>query len=154
VRDTVGYGYFSTFDTAAEWTQFSIWIDYDTVAAPDSMNIIAFSSAMEAPTPGSVLYVDNFYLDYTVGVPDENATGGIDVYQDRESRMLYLFFMFETPEMTKVSLYNMMGQRVAGLVPETLTTGRRSIGYGSLPGGVYILEVIHDNKRFIRKFIL
>jgi hypothetical protein len=48
----------------------------------------------------------------------------------------------------------MMGQRVSGLVPETLNTGRRSMGYGSLPVGVYILEIIHGNKRFIRKFIL
>ena len=79
VKDTIGFGAFSTKDTITDWTPFSAWIDYISTTAPDSMNIIALSTAQEVMTPGTILYVDDLYLDYTVGFDKKDPSAGISV---------------------------------------------------------------------------
>ncbi|MBN1198313.1 MAG: hypothetical protein JXA23_03100, partial [Bacteroidales bacterium] len=64
----VGVGHFSAKDSVPDWTFFSAWIHYDSLVQPDTMNIIVLSSAMQSPTPGTVLFVDDFSLDYSVGI--------------------------------------------------------------------------------------
>jgi len=154
VRDSIGLGYFSEKNTVADWTPFSAWIDYDTLIQPDTMNILAISTAQEVMTPGTVLYVDDLYLDYTVSVNEKDPGTGIDQYNDRETNRLIVFFDFEKPQQTAVSLYNMMGQVVYTAVPGAVTKGRSVIPYGNLHNGIYILEVIHDQKRFTKKYFL
>ena len=56
-----------------------LFIDYISTTAPDSMNIIALSTAQEVMTPGTILYVDDLYLDYTVGFDKKDPSAGISV---------------------------------------------------------------------------
>ena len=124
VRDSIGLGYFSEKNTVSDWTPFSAWIDYDTLIQPDTMNILAISTAQEVMTPGTVLYVDDLYLDYTVGVNESDPGKGIEMYNDRETKRLIIFIDFEKPQQTAVFLYNAMGQVAYSSLPEEISKGR------------------------------
>ncbi len=117
------------------------------------MNILAISSATENPTAGTILYVDGLYLDYTTGMNEEDPIAGIDVYQDRELRELLLLFDFPKPQITSLRLYNIMGQKVMEIPSRLIGKDRVKFSYIDVKPGLYILEIIHNNKRFCRKFI-
>ena len=153
-KDTIGLGSFSTKDTISDWTPFSAWIDYRSTTAPDSLNIIAMSTAQSVMTIGTILYVDDLYLDYTVGFDNQNPEEGINVYNDRETKRLMIFFNFEKPENTSINLFNMTGKPVFTMGPGLIKTDRNTIQYAEMSAGVYILEVLHDNKIFSKKFFL
>jgi hypothetical protein len=149
----VGIGQFSTKDTVPDWTLFSAWIDYDTLLQPDTMNIIALSSAQEVMTAGTVLFVDNLFLDYTVGSPAGDPDAGIHIYHDQETGRLLIFFNFDRTEQVRISLYGMTGRAVAGLPEEAIREGRRILPCPELSPSLYILEILHDGKRFTRKYL-
>jgi hypothetical protein len=153
-RDSIGIGYFSTHDTVASWTPFSAWIDYSTVTVPDTMNIIAISSAMYTPTAGTILYVDDLYLDYTTGMSEEDPGQGIEIYQDRELHELLVFYNFPASRQTSLRLYNMVGKKVLEIPTRPMDKERVKFNYADINPGLYILEIIHNNKRFCKKFIL
>jgi len=149
-----GIGTFSTKDTVPDWTLFSAWIDYYIPDQPDTMNIIALSSAMELPTPGSVLFVDDLFLDYTVGIDPADPASGIHVYNDQETKRLLVFFDFEKKETACVKLFSITGQCLAEITREAYQNGKLVVPYGLYRQGIYILEVVHDGKRFVKKYFL
>ncbi len=154
ILDTIGMGSFSTKDTIADWTPFSAWIDYISTVVPDTMNIVAMSTAQEVMTIGTVLYVDDLYLDYTVGYDKKDPAAGISVYNDRETSRLMVFFDFPEPELISIRLISMTGQDISALRPGSVKNGRKIIGYEGRGQGVYLLQIVHDNKVFTRKFFL
>jgi len=154
IRNSVGIGAFSTHDTVNVWTPFSTWIDYVLAETPDTFNILAISSADSTPTAGTVLYVDNIYLDYTLGINREDPAAGIDIYQDREEQQILVYFDFEKPETTDIQLFNMTGQVVVNTQAETLMKGRRILKYTGFSTGVYVLEILHGGKKYCKKFFI
>ena len=154
VTDTIGYGSFSTHSTVSDWEPFSAWINYDTVATPDTMNILAISSAQDTAVAGTILYVDNITLDYTLGIDPQNPQTGIRIYQDKETKRLLLFFDFTNPQQTSVALYNMSGQIIESTQTGLIRKQKLELGYGNLRQGIYVLEIIHDNQKMTKKFIL
>ncbi len=154
VKESIGVGYFSTKDTVTDWTPFSAWIDYTGTEAPDSMNIIAMSTAQEVMTIGTVLYVDDFYLDYTVGTGKKGEPEGIRMYNDEETKRLLVFFDLPETERFTVRLIDMRGQEAVAPLSGEVRKDRQAIGYSALPEGIYLLEVLHDGSRFTRKVFL
>jgi hypothetical protein len=154
VVDTIGYGAFSTKDTVNDWTPFSAWIDYISTDIPDTMNIVALSTAQEVMTPGTVLFVDELGLDYITGFSDQDPSEGIRVYNDRETNRLMVFFDFPASETTGIRMFDMRGQCVYVSEPGPVEKDRRIIRYGTLNDGVYLLEILHNNKRFTKKYFL
>jgi hypothetical protein len=155
IIDTVGYGYFSAHDTVTEWTHFSAWIDYIIQEQPDTMNVMAISSAEETTLDeGTTLYVDDLYLDYTVGVPGHDPATGISVYQDKETGRLLVFFDFDRLQPVSVMLYGMTGQIAAKLPGSVVRNDRQIISYASLRPGIYILEILHGGEKYCRKYLL
>ena len=154
VTDTIAYGAFSTKDTITDWTPFSAWIDYISTLTPDTMNIIAISSAQDTMTPGTVLYVDELALDYITGSNENDPAAGIKVYNDRETARLMIFFDFPGPEITSINLFSMTGHRVYSEIPGLMSRERKIIHYDTMIKGVYLLEILHNNKKFTKKFFL
>jgi hypothetical protein len=154
VQDTIAYGYFTTKDTVTDWTHFACWIDYKIQENPDTMNIIALSSAQTPMTPGTTLFVDDLYLDYTVGFNEKDPAAGISVYQDKESGRLIVFCDFPSAQNVVVKLYNMTGREVFTAGPQTISSGRVVIPCSGLSKGIYVLAVQHEGKTFTRKFLL
>jgi hypothetical protein len=154
LRDSIAHAEFSTKDTVTDWTPFSAWIAYDTVVNPDTMQVYALSSAQEIMTPGTVLYVDDIALDYITGFNAQDPGAGIRIYHDRESNRLMMFFDFPEYQEVSVHLFNMQGQEVRSLTPEPMQNGRQIIPVNGLPQGVYILEILHGDKKYTRKYFL
>ena len=118
------------------------------------MNIIAMSTAQEVMTPGTVLFVDNFFLDYTVGTKDNPSKIPIQVYNDRETKRLMIFFDGDIPEITRINLYDMTGRCISELPREILKNDRRIIHYQSFIKGIYLLEILHGDQKYVKKFFL
>jgi len=154
VRDSIGFGYFSTKDTVNDWTPFSAWIDYMNSDMPDTMNIIAMSTGQETMTPGTVLFVDNFFPDYTVGTKENESQDVIQTYNDRETKRLIIFLNNEITEFTRINLYDMTGRLLTTLQSEQVKGDRRIVDYQSFPRGIYLLEILHGNQRYVKKFFL
>ena len=154
VQDTVGLGAFSTKDTISDWAPFSAWIDYISATAPDSMNIVALSTAQEVMTVGTILYVDDLYLDYTVGFDKKDPAAGVRIYNDRETRRLMVFFDFPREQSTSLKLINMRGETVRDILPETIVKGRQIVPYENLTRGIYLLQILHGNMVMTKKFFL
>jgi hypothetical protein len=154
MRDSIGIGTFSTKDTVPDWTPFSARIDYDTTAVPDSMIIMCFSSAQEVLTPGTVLYVDDLWLDYAVGINESDPSAGIDTYNDRETRRLLIFTDFGAPQSVIVNLYSMSGRKVFSENAGRLAKTKVEVSYDGYSEGIYILEVIHNNLRYATKYFI
>lgn len=152
-RDTIGLGYFSTHDTVSSWAPFSAWIDYSTVTTPDTMNILAISSASFFPTAGTILYLDDLYLDYTTGVKEEDPFAGIDLYQDTELKELRVFFNFPSPRSTSLRLYDMIGREVMEDPSRMIVNDQVKLNYNGFNPGMYILEIVHGNQRYLKKFL-
>ncbi len=87
-------------------------------------------------------------------VNEDDPGKGIDVYQDRELCELLVFFDFPAPRSTSLRLYNMMGQKVMEIPSRFIGKERVKLSYMDVTPGLYILEIVHNNKRFCRKFIL
>jgi len=154
IIETVGAGSFSTRDTVADWTPFSAWIAYTGSLPPDTMNIIALSSAQEDMTIGTILYLDDLYLDYTVGRDDEDRDNGIAVYDDRETGRLMIFYDFLHPEYAHIRLFDLAGRVVTESRPVPGGSGRTIIPYQGCRTGVYILEILDGNRVYARKYFL
>jgi hypothetical protein len=152
-RDSLAYGTFTENSRVDVWTPFSAWIQYDTAAAPDSFNILIVGSAVEEPTAGTILFVDALSLDYSTGIDDEDAEVGIDVYNDKATKELLVYIDFPGMETTRLCLYDMMGRRRIEMNPGKCRKDLFRLDYSSFERGVYILEVLHDGKRFSRKFL-
>jgi hypothetical protein len=153
-RDSVGIGAFSTHDTINVWTPFSAWINYVMNEQPDTFNILAISSAVYSPTAGTVLYVDNISLDYTTGINREDPSAGLDIYQDRDEHQLLVYFDFEQPEVTEIRLFDMTGQVVVNTPAETVMKDRRILNYNTFSTGLYVLEILHGDKKYCKKFFI
>ena len=154
VSDTIAGGYFTAKDAAADWTHFSAWIQYDTLLTPDTMNILVLSSAQTDLHANTTLYIDDLYLDYTVGYNEQNPAAGISVYQDKETLRLIVFCEFPKEQTVVSRLYDMNGRQIAANGPSVIGNGRMVIPYGELRQGIYILAVQHDGKTFTKKFLL
>jgi len=118
------------------------------------MNIIAMSTAQEVMTVGTVLYVDDLYLDYTVNVNPKDPASGITIYNDKETSRLMTFYDFPEVQTIHARLINMRGQTVLSIPAEKLVKGRQVLSYGQLTSGIYILQVIHDGMVMNQKILL
>jgi hypothetical protein len=154
IRDTVGFGYFTSKETISDWTPFSAWINYITATEPDTMNIVAISSAQVAMTVGTKLFVDDLFLDYTVGYKIKDPAAGISVYNDQETKRLIIFFTFDDSEITSIRLINMVGQDITAVQTGKFKSEKLEISYGGKPQQAYFLQIVHGNQIFTRKFFL
>jgi hypothetical protein len=104
--------------------------------------------------PNTTMYLDDLYLDYTVGVSGQDPASGISVYQDRETDRLIVFCEFTSAQNVEAKLYNISGQVVYTRSQESVTNGRILLPCSGLSRGLYILAVQHEGKTFTKKFLL
>jgi hypothetical protein len=152
-RDSVGIGAFTSHDTVNIWTPFTAQIYYSPAAVPDTFDILAITCADSTPTAGTVLFIDNLSLHYSVGIGEDDPAAGIKIYQDRELHQILVYFDLSRPETITTRLFNMIGQPVAVKPAETMMAGREILDYSGYPEGVYLLEILHGGKKYCRKFV-
>ncbi len=154
IRDTIGGGMFSAKVATTDWTHFSAYITYFTPTTPDTMNVVAISSAQTDMHVGTALWVDDLSLDYTVGVGKQDPASGISVYHDKETGRLIVFCEFTKEQIVNARLYDMTGREVYSLNPVAVANGRIVIPCNGFGRGVYVLAVQHDGMTFTKKILL
>lgn len=132
----VGRGRFDFDHGTQDWTSFSVAIDYDAGAAPDSMNIMFSSSNKESIVPeGSELEIDAISFESYLSV-DELKKSGLKCYPNPASN--HFSIELDEPATGEVQLLNATGM----IVRRTSFNGNVvSMDGLDLPAGVYLLRV-------------
>ncbi len=139
VMDTIGYGYKHLHD-AAEWTSFSVDMQYISGAVPDTFNVVIISSGDQTPSEGSVLLVDNLTIEINTAVDELAEQLKVEVYPNPTENSLY-FRTKESSSSRKLSIFNTQGQKVK----ETRFMGtKKRIETYELPSGVYSYQIQDD----------
>jgi len=151
VRDTLASGYFSTKDTVADWTLFEAVIEYDSLTLPDSMNIVVSSTAVEVIGPGSKLYIDDLFLDYSVGVPSNLQTDQVELWVHENALMISALNLDQVP--VHLSIYDLTGRNLLSsalsIFPE-----EQKVPLSFLKAGLYIARVTYPGGEKQLKFCL
>ncbi|MBD98379.1 MAG: hypothetical protein CMO34_00930 [Verrucomicrobia bacterium] len=120
----------------------------------DTLNVGGGSDIIDRAT---YYYLDDIYLGHCDSVPLDTPNGlgentlnsRIKVYPNPTKEQL--FISYEGKEKLQIQLYNLVGQTVESRQQQTNNQIQLSVGH--LPKGIYLLEIIADQKRVSRKII-
>lgn len=147
-RDTLGGAALTLEEEVSEWTQFETYVEYNIWDTPDTMNIIASSTAIEDDTPeGSVLYLDELTLNYgptSIIEPDFKAE--IRVYPESYSQRFRIHLESDSMIEGAVQVFNLQGQLLKSKDHQFYNSDAY-ISYSDLSSGVYIISVVTENGR-------
>lgn len=130
-RDIIGYGQLTVTGTVANWTAFSVPIDYDLALTPDTASI-AISSSTGSGVVGSRISVDALSFSGATGMGDVFA-GNARVFPVPATEVLHVHA--EVP-LLHVQLWSTDGRLVR---EEGLNTDRAVLHVGELAPGAYTL---------------
>lgn len=143
--DTIGEARFMSKDSVATYTVKMIDFDYYNNQIPDSAFIIISASKDGfSAVPGSIMYVDDFYLRYLTGI--ETITGARTnqvIYPNPVSSILHVN---NVEAGSTIKVFNALGV----LALET-TSG--DIDVEALNSGVYYLVINQKGKTYTHKFV-
>ncbi len=138
--DTIGMGSLFLHD-AAEWTSFTVNMNYLNDHQPDTFNVMLMSSGVESLNPGSVLFLDNLHAETNVGIFDLNANRiQVQSYPNPATD----FVTFESSQGSAsrvVTLYDLQGKQL-GAFSFTGTSTR--INIASYSAGTIFYRVTDD----------
>lgn len=136
VRDTVGEVGIVIRQAVNTWTEFDLPILYFNNDSPDSIIVVATSSADGANFNGQTgnrLWVDDFSLETATSTPEPEARWarvGMTVNQE-------LLVEVDLPKV-KMSLLSLSGQQ---LLQKNLASGRSKFNLEAYPSGIYLLRL-------------
>jgi hypothetical protein len=148
-RDTLFYGGTMSNTAVSSYTAFQIPITYTPpTATPDSVNIIAISSASNVPQVGSALYIDDLVFEYASGVEENEADPILSVFPNPTTGMVSVLLNGES---NTITVYNILGETIYS---QNTSSRNLNIDLSSFENGVYMLEVSKGNSRYMRKLVL
>jgi hypothetical protein len=152
VSDTIAAGFFSAKTAQTTWAPFEAIITWDTLIAPDTMNILCMSSLSETSTPGTKLWVDNLSFDYAVPVPHFATSKHLNAFLSNHNQITVKYDL-ELNQSIKLELIDVSGRRVWQYTDYAMGGETRSYVVPNLGKGMYILKVQAGNDSYIRKFL-
>lgn len=149
-RDTIGFAILYIPEIIATYTKKTAAFVYQSSQTPDSCSIF-ISSSFDGfnPSIGSELYVDEFAVNFPVGIADNNINAKIaSVYPNPASTQIH--FSADKPSFS-VSVYNVQGKLVAQTQTLTQTS---TINTSVWPAGIYCATITQHNSTQHIKFIV
>lgn len=147
-RDTLGGAALTIEEEVSEWTQFEAFVEYSIWDVPDTMNVIASSTAIEEDTPdGSVLYLDELTLNYgPTSIIEPNLQADFRVYPQSYTQQFRIHL--ESDKMIKavIQVFNLKGQLLK-TKKHKFYHSDAYVDYSSLPAGIFIIRVITEQGR-------
>lgn len=152
LRDTVAYAAFYQSGTVSAWTEFQVDFDYNSSETPDSLLVVASASNQTAPVAGSVLFVDDFSFEgIVVGIkPVYNESASI--YLDQVNNKIVINNIPENQKGNTITVYNSLGVAVYSL--KLSNSSQIKIDASEFTKGLYIVELVSDSQRTVRKVII
>jgi hypothetical protein len=149
-RDTLFYNGIMANTSIPIYTVFDIPITYTpSTASPDTVNIIAISSAGYAPQVGSALYVDDFSFTYNpADVQESDGANFISVFPNPTSGFINVML---DGDMNTVKVYNIVGEEIFA---QQTSSKNLNIDLTEFPAGVYMIEVSCNTTKYFRKIVI
>lgn len=143
-RDTLAGGDFTVWEEVTEWTEFEATLEYVIWEEPDTMNIIASSTAVEGEEVpvGSVLLLDEFTFNYgPASIVDPAFGDGFRVYPEIHYSKFRIDLKTDKPEKATVQMFDITGNLI--LQKEKMFyNGSAYISYRDVPAGIYIIRLV------------
>ena len=149
-RDTLSYDFLKSNATVSSYTLFQIPITYLISGVnPDTMNIVAVSSAGFVPKVGSTLYIDDLSFDYTpVGINESSTIHTTNVYPNPSTGLVNIDLI--SPN-SLVKVYNIVGEEIFSA---NTSSKNFSIDLSKQTNGIYLLEVNNGISKQIQKLVI
>lgn len=148
-RDTLFYNGIMAFSAIPSYNVFDIPITYNPPSSsPDTVNIIAVSSAGYAPQVGSTLYIDDLTFIYAAGVDEYAGENTISVFPNPTSGFVNI--LLDGNDNT-VNVYNIIGEEIFS---RQTSLKNLNIDLSEFPAGVYMLEVTNGYMKHFQKIIV
>lgn len=147
-RDTIGLAALSISETITTYTKKAAAFVYQSSLTPDSC-VVFFSSSFDGfnPVVGSMLYVDEFAVNFPVGIADNDIKANIaSAYPNPASTQIH--FTADKPSFS-VSVYNVQGKIMAQ--HQTLTQILTQ-NTSEWPSGIYFATITQNSNTQHLKF--
>lgn len=134
-RTIIGEGFYTSDVSSSSFTSFQIDFFYELTDSPDTISVYVFNTNPNAPVQGSILWVDDFSLDYTSSVGlNETENDYFKIYPNPATDELRL--RADKDEVVKILSLN--GQEVATV---SINKGvEKIISCENLESGMYLLQ--------------
>ena len=145
----------SDTNTVSNWTSFNVPIPSYTSADSAKITLGSYFADNQnyLPHGNSVLYVDNLSFDVLINsapsINEENTE--INIYPNPASDFIHIGNMAENLNKSVLNIYTLMGKLVQN---ETLSQNSSQIDVSGLSNGIYLMEIISDNRKLQQKLII
>ena len=148
-RDTLFYSGIMTNTTVAAYTLFEIPISYTpSTESPDTMNIVATSSAGYAPQVGSALFIDDMSFEYGAGINETAENSILSVFPNPTTGNINVLL---NGEQNTITVTNLLGEVIYS---QATTSKNLNIDLSSFADGIYMLGVDNGSSKHFQKLIL
>jgi hypothetical protein len=148
-RDTLFYNGIMTNTAISTYTLFEVPISYTpSTASPDTMNIIATSSAGYAPQIGSALFLDDLSFEYGAGINETADNSILSVFPNPTTGNITVLLDGES---NTITVSNVLGEVIYS---QNTTSKNLNIDLSSFTDGIYMLGVDNGKSKHFQKLIL
>ncbi|MGD0709922.1 MAG: PCMD domain-containing protein [Bacteroidales bacterium] len=154
--DTVAYSLFQSNATISSWTLFDLPLTYKIMEAPDSMNVTIMSSTGKQTTKGSIMYVDNVYVEgniMTTGIENKDNGGNVNLYPNPASKIVNIQLNNELTGDANLKIYNSLGELVGSEMVNSANS-LYTIDIAGLQKGFYYVSISNKACHIIKKLLI
>ncbi len=143
VRNPIAEGFYASDASTSSYTSFEFDFNYDSEDFPDTITVFVFSSNPEAAQLGSILFVDDFSLDYTSSAGlNENSTDYFKAYPNPVTDELRLRSEIDET----VQIYSANGKLVKTI---SISKGvEKVVSCNDLESGIYMIH--RENGKIVK----
>jgi hypothetical protein len=143
-------GTLSISNNATSYTLAEVPITYTSGVNPDTILIGFTSSSNNNPTPGTQLYIDDIYPDYTTNLSTIDANNGFELYPSISSGTFIVKDHFSNRN-SILKIINTFGEIV---YTQKLTSNDEYQIQTHLNAGIYFVTMENDSKHYSKKIVI
>ena len=146
----IGIGTIAITSDASTYTLAEVPITYTSSVIPDTILIGFVSSSNNNPTPGTQLYIDDIYLDYSTGISTLVRDSGFEVYPSITSGS-FSVKDYSSNRNSILKITNTLGE----IVYIQKSTGNDVYQIDThLRAGIYFVTLENESKKYSKKIII
>jgi hypothetical protein len=144
LRDTIGYGGTLILNSAAAFTQMSVPITWLSQNAPDSIQMLFFSSAGAVAQINTTLTIDDVNMQIPQGINNQEIEKAFNIYPNPASSSITIYSKTENKGFIEV--FDLTGRNVGTFEMDSY---KKIINLENFENGLYVYKVIDSNKRIL-----
>lgn len=152
----IASGNFSTADSYASWTGFSVPISYTYDKTPDMALIDILVGNQSNPDTETDILVDNLYFEGSSGTNEQVLTDNVSLYPNPASNDINVRFTLPEPDQIRFSMVSAQGTvtPVSGKQIFSAGENKLAISTAQFASGIYILQGVGDRYLITKRMIV